>query len=137
MGKAPKKKAAVKPTFRPPQRRGAAKAAGPAVLTEKPPIEQMLNIYDFEAVAQCVMEPTAWAYYSSGGDDEITLRENRRAYQRIYFKPRVLVGVAEIDLTTTICGWPSKLPCYFTATALGKLAHPDGEPGIVRAAHRA
>ena len=43
-------------------------------------------------------------YYSSGGDDEITLRENRRAYQRIYFKPRVLVGVANIDLQTTICG---------------------------------
>ena len=71
---------------------------------QKPPIEAMLNIYDFEAVAQRVMEPTAWAYYSSGGDDEITLRENRRAYQRIYFKPRVLVGVANIDLTTTICG---------------------------------
>jgi L-lactate dehydrogenase (cytochrome) len=97
----------------------------------------MLNIYDFEAVAQRVMEPTAWGYYSSGGDDEITLRENRRAYQRIYFKPRILINVREINLTTQIAGFESEMPCYFTATALGKLAHPDGEPGIVRAAHRA
>ena len=104
---------------------------------QKPPIEAMLNIYDFEAVAQRVMEPTAWAYYSSGGDDEITLRENRRAYQRIYFKPSILMNVREISLATTIAGFESELPCYFTATALGKLAHPDGEPGIVRAAHRA
>jgi len=110
----------------------------PAMSTEwkKPPISQMFNLYDMEAVASKVMTPEGWAYYSSGGDDEITLRENRRAYQRIYFKPRVLVGVANIDLTTTICGWPSKLPFYFTATALGKLANAEAEPGIVKAAHR-
>merc|ERR1719274_58260 len=122
IGKAPKRKAPVK--------------AAATKEWQKPPIDAMLNIYDFEAVAQRVMEPTGWAYYSSGGDDEITLRENRRAYQRIYFKPRVLVGVANIDLTTTICGWPSKLPFYFTATALGKLANAEAEPGIVKAAHR-
>merc|ERR1719171_2133865 len=123
IGKAPKKKA--------PEKKATAKE------WEKPPIEAMLNIYDFEAVAQRVMEPTAWAYYSSGGDDEITLRENRRAYQRIYFKPRILINVREISLATTIAGFGSEMPCYFTATALGKLAHPDAEPGIVRAAHRA
>src|SRR5690606_13043204 len=36
--------------------------------------------------------------YSSGADDEITLRENHAAFQRLWFKPRVLVNVAKIDL---------------------------------------
>jgi L-lactate dehydrogenase (cytochrome) len=120
-----------------PQKKKAPVKAAALKEGDKPPIEAMLNIYDFEAVAQRVMEPTAWGYYSSGGDDEITLRENRRAFQRIYWKPRILVNVRDISLATTIAGFASEMPCYFTATALGKLAHPDGEPGIVRAAHRA
>lgn len=83
------------------------------------------------------MEPQAWGYYSSGGDDEITLRDNHMAFQRITMRPRILVNVREIDMSTTILGAPSALPLYFTATALARLAHNDGELAIVRAAHKA
>jgi len=103
----------------------------------KPPLAAMLNTFDFESVAREVMEPQAWGYYSSGGDDEITLRDNHLAFQRITMRPRILVNVREIDMTTTLLGVPSSLPLYFTATALAKLAHPDGEVGIVRAAKKA
>jgi L-lactate dehydrogenase (cytochrome) len=46
----------------------------------------------------------------------------------------VLVNVKDIDMTTTILGVKSSLPLYFSATALGKLAHDDGELAISRAA---
>jgi L-lactate dehydrogenase (cytochrome) len=36
-----------------------------------PTLEQCFNLADFEAVARRVMKKTAWAYYSSGADDEI------------------------------------------------------------------
>jgi hypothetical protein len=36
-----------------------------------PILEQCYNLMDFEAVAKRVMKKTAWAYYSSGADDEI------------------------------------------------------------------
>ena len=36
-----------------------------------PILAQCYNLMDFEAVAQTVMKKTAWAYYSSGADDEI------------------------------------------------------------------
>jgi L-lactate dehydrogenase (cytochrome) len=36
-----------------------------------PILEQCMNLTDFEAVARRVMKKTAWAYYSSGADDEI------------------------------------------------------------------
>jgi L-lactate dehydrogenase (cytochrome) len=36
-----------------------------------PILEQCFNLMDFEAVARNVMKKTAWAYYSSGADDEI------------------------------------------------------------------
>ena len=36
-----------------------------------PILEQCYNLMDFEAVARHVMKKSAWAYYSSGADDEI------------------------------------------------------------------
>ena len=36
-----------------------------------PPLDQCYNLMDFESVARRVMTKTAWAYYSSGADDEI------------------------------------------------------------------
>ncbi|WP_022667143.1 FMN-dependent alpha-hydroxy acid dehydrogenase [Desulfospira joergensenii] len=101
---------------------------------EKPPIDAMLNTFDFESVAARTMTEEGWGYYSSGGDDEITLRENHTAFQRIWFKPRILVNVKEIDMTTSILGVKSSLPLYFSATALGKLANESGELAISRAA---
>ncbi len=40
-------------------------------IRRKPILEQCYNLMDFEAVARTVMKKTAWAYYSSGADDEI------------------------------------------------------------------
>ena len=40
-------------------------------IKNKPILEQCYNLMDFEAVARQVMKKTAWAYYSSGADDEI------------------------------------------------------------------
>ena len=36
-----------------------------------PTLDQCFNLVDFEAVARQVMKKTAWAYYSSGADDEM------------------------------------------------------------------
>jgi L-lactate dehydrogenase (cytochrome) len=40
-------------------------------IKHKPLLEECFNLMDFEAVARRVMKKTAWAYYSSGADDEI------------------------------------------------------------------
>ena len=40
-------------------------------LMRKPILEQCYNLLDFESVARRIMKKTAWAYYSSGADDEI------------------------------------------------------------------
>merc|ERR1719423_331246 len=118
---------------KPKKKKAVAATAGEVEEVEfvKPPLAAMLNTFDFESVARETMEPQAWGYYSSGGDDEITLRDNHMAFQRITMRPRILVNVREIDMSTNFLGVPSSLPLYFTATALAKLAHPDGEVAIV------
>ncbi|EDN11086.1 cytochrome b2 [Histoplasma capsulatum] len=100
-----------------------------------PPLEQCYNLLDFEAVARRIMKKTAWAYYSSGADDEMTLRENHSAFHKVWFRPRILVDVQNVDISTTMLGSPTSVPFYVTATALGKLGHPEGEVCLTRAAN--
>lgn len=96
---------------------GAAAAVAPAeeVATSgskfvKPSLDRILNVHEFEVVARNVMKAPAWDYYSSGADDEITLRENRLAFHRIWLRPRVMVDVSSVDMSTTILGYPSSFP---------------------------
>ncbi|KAI9295526.1 hypothetical protein K502DRAFT_315692 [Neoconidiobolus thromboides FSU 785] len=105
------------------------------VVKKRPNISTMLNLYDFEVVAKHLMKREAWAYYSSGADDELTLRENITAFQRIYLKPRVMINVKKVTTNTKILSNPSQLPIYITATALGKLGHPKGEVNLTKAAY--
>ncbi|CAI5757141.1 unnamed protein product [Candida verbasci] len=100
----------------------------------KPDLSQIYNLSDFEFVARHTMEKTAWAYYSSGCDDEITLRENHLSFQRVFFRPKVMIDVSKIDLSTSMLGTNVSYPFYITATALGKLGHPDGEKVLTRSA---
>lgn len=101
-----------------------------------PILEQCYNLMDFESVARRVMKKQAWAYYSSGADDEITLRENHSAYHKIWFRPRILEDVENIDLSTTMLGTKVSIPFYVTATALGKLGNPEGEVILTRGARK-
>ncbi|KAK8194183.1 hypothetical protein M8818_007371 [Zalaria obscura] len=101
-----------------------------------PILEQCYNLMDFEAVARRVMKKTAWAYYSSGADDEITMRENHSAFHKIWFRPRILHDVENIDLSTTMLGTKVSMPFYVTATALGKLGNPEGEVILTRGAKK-
>lgn len=54
-------------------------------IARRPPLSEILNLHDFEAIARVVMPEKAWAYYSSAADDEITHRENHMAYHRYVF----------------------------------------------------
>jgi L-lactate dehydrogenase (cytochrome) len=84
-------------------------------VAKRPPLSECLNLHDFEAIARAVMPEKAWAYYSSAADDEITHRENHAAYQRIWFRPRVLRDVTKVDWSTTILGQKSSMPVYIVS----------------------
>lgn len=64
------------------------------------------------------------------------MRENHAAFHKIWFRPRILVDVENIDMSTTMLGTKCSIPFYVTATALGKLGHPEGEVVLTRAAHQ-
>ncbi|KAI5921436.1 FMN-dependent dehydrogenase [Camillea tinctor] len=73
-------------------------------------------------------------YFNEGAMDLVTLRDNEAAYDRYKIKPRILVNVDNVDLSTEIFGVKTSLPVGFSPAAMHKLAHPDGELGTSRAA---
>ncbi|KAI5362203.1 putative FMN-dependent dehydrogenase, cytochrome b5-like heme/steroid binding protein [Septoria linicola] len=99
----------------------------------RPPLSSIINLHDFQKVAERFMTPLAWAYISSGSDNEISLNENAAAYSRVFLRGRILRKIANVDTSTTILGFPSSLPIYTSPVGLGKLVHPDGECAIAQA----
>lgn len=96
-----------------------------------------LNLNEFEAVAREILPRNAYDYYAGGSDDEITLAENRDAFARRSLKYRVLVDVAERDLSTRLLDGILPHPIILAPTALHKMAHPDGEVATARGAEAA
>ncbi|MEX1367302.1 MAG: alpha-hydroxy acid oxidase [Nannocystaceae bacterium] len=93
-----------------------------------------INLFEYEARARAGLAGPAFDYYVSGAHDELTLRDNRAAYERLRLAYRVLVDVSERDLTTTVLGTPIEVPLLVAPTAFHRMAHPDGELATVRAA---
>ena len=69
--------------------------------------------------------------------DEITLRENNAGWERLKLYYRVLAGVGERDMTTTVLGQPISMPIVVAPTAFHKLACEAGEIATARAAKAA
>ncbi|MGE0400427.1 MAG: alpha-hydroxy acid oxidase [Kofleriaceae bacterium] len=93
-----------------------------------------INLAELEALAQSRVTQMAWDYYASGADDERCVRRNREAFAEIALHYRVLVDVAQRDLSTTVLGHRIAMPVCVAPTAFHRLAHEDGELASVRGA---
>ncbi len=94
----------------------------------------LLSILDYEKAAAQAMEPAYHTYYAGGVADYITRDENRAAYNRIRLLPRVFRDVSNLSTQTSVAGQSLDVPFMTAPTAMNKLAHPDGELGIAKAA---
>src|SRR5271166_4261085 len=63
-----------------------------------------INLGELEARARKLLPQMAYDYYGSGANDEITLRENQAAYERLALFPHMLVDVSVRDMGTTVLG---------------------------------
>jgi isopentenyl diphosphate isomerase/L-lactate dehydrogenase-like FMN-dependent dehydrogenase len=93
-----------------------------------------VNVADYERLAAERLPEGPLGYYAGGAGDERTLRENVAAYSRHELRPRVLVDVSDVSTATTVLGTEIAMPVIVAPVALQKMAHPDGECGMARAA---
>jgi 4-hydroxymandelate oxidase len=100
----------------------------------RPLVTEALSVHDYERLAAERVDPNVWCYFEGGAGDEVTLRENRLAYGRWRFRPRVLVDVGEVTTTTQVLGAEVTMPFLVSPVAYQGLLDPDGELATGRAA---
>jgi isopentenyl diphosphate isomerase/L-lactate dehydrogenase-like FMN-dependent dehydrogenase len=96
-----------------------------------------LNVWEYERLAGEVLEAGTHGYYAGGADDELTLRDNVDAFRRLQLRPRMLVDVEAATTRTTVLGEEIELPVLVAPVAFQRVAHPDGEVAMARAARAA
>ncbi len=98
------------------------------------PPELPPTLADCEREALGRMSPEALSYIEGGAADEVTLADNVAAWRRWALRPRMLVGADGIDTGVELLGTRRAHPVVVAPTAFQRLAHPDGEVAIARAA---
>ena len=96
--------------------------------------KEALDVFDFEPVAKKNVPPAHFGYMVTGIDDEVTLRANREGFLKFQLRPRRLVDVSTIDMTTEILGAKYDSPIVIAPTSSNCAFHPDGEVAVGRAA---
>ena len=94
------------------------------------------TLSDLEEAASKRADKSAWAYIQGGAGEEWTVKANREAFHRRTLRPRVLVNVETLDLSTTLLEVKSSAPFYVSPTASQGLVHPDAEAATARAASK-
>jgi 4-hydroxymandelate oxidase len=95
-----------------------------------------VNLDDLERLASEKLPGPIFDFIAGGAEDEVTLRANRAAFEAVHLRPRVLVDVSHVDTSTTVLGHRLPVPVMLAPVAFHKLADPDGEMAVARAAAR-
>jgi 4-hydroxymandelate oxidase len=99
-----------------------------------PDPESLISLADYERAAGEIMDPGAHAYLAGGAADEVTLADNRAAWRRLAIRPRMLVGVGQIDHRVELLGRRRAHPLLIAPTGFQRYAHPEAEIATARAA---
>ena len=96
--------------------------------------KEALDVFDFEPVAKKNLPAAHFGYMATGIDDEVTLRANREGFLKFQLRPRRLVDVATIDMTTELLGTRFDSPIVIAPTGSNRAFHSDGEVAVANAA---
>jgi len=91
---------------------------------------------DFRVIAKRRLPAPVFHYLDGGADDEVSLLRNTQAFNDYELLPSQLHDVSRIDLRSTLFGEPVDWPVMISPTGASRLFHADGEPAVVRAAHK-
>ena len=100
-------------------------------------LKRAASVADLRRLAKRRLPGGVFDYIDGAAEDERTLAANERAFADMTFRPRVLRGIKAIDVTSTILGRPVSYPLVLAPTGFTRIADPQGELAVARAAARA
>lgn len=92
------------------------------------------NIADLRAIARRRLPKGIFEFVDRGAEDEVSLRNNRAAFDRIRLRPRVLVDVSRRNQEITLFGHRQKMPIAIAPTGAAGILWHEGEIALARAA---
>jgi isopentenyl diphosphate isomerase/L-lactate dehydrogenase-like FMN-dependent dehydrogenase len=95
---------------------------------------RVVNIEDLRRLARRRLPRVVFDYLDGGAEDEITLRQNRAAFEMTTLRPRQAVAIKNCDTSTRVLGHTLSFPALPAPVGYSRLMHPGGE---VAAAHAA
>ena len=95
------------------------------------------SVADLRRIAKRRLPGGVFDYIDGGAEDERTLAANEAAFAAVSFRPRVLRGIGEIDVSSSLLGRPLDYPLVLAPTGFTRIADPEGELAVARAAGRA
>ena len=95
---------------------------------------EAINVLEFEAAARKALPPAHFGYMATGVDSDVTLKANREGFSHYQLRPRRLVDVSRIDLSTEIFGVKWESPIVISPVGSQKAFHPEGEIAVAKAA---
>ena len=99
-----------------------------------PALDDLVNVFDFEPVCKARVLKSSYDFVAGGVDNEWSLRHNREAFDKLMFRPRMLVDTSGLDLSTTLFGTRIDFPILIAPTAGHGQLTPEGELATARAA---
>src|SRR5499427_9181313 len=100
-------------------------------------LSKALNIEDLRELARRRVPRIVFNYIDGGAEGEWTLRENRRAFDAVTFRPRQAVAMTACDLRTRVLGAELSMPILLAPVGYLRVMHPGGEVAAARAASNA
>ena len=98
-------------------------------------LDELLNLFDFEKKAEELMTKMVWEFVASGAADEITLKWNREAFDKIKIQTHVLNDVSKIDTKMSLLGQQLSYPILIAPSSNHKIMHPEREVATARGAN--
>ncbi|WP_241119186.1 alpha-hydroxy-acid oxidizing protein, partial [Achromobacter xylosoxidans] len=100
-------------------------------------LDDCYSIERLRLAARVRLPRPVFDFFDGGAEDEITLRENAGAFQRLRLAPRVLRDVSRVDATAMLVGAPAALPCAIAPTGAVGFGWRGGDVALARAAAQA
>jgi isopentenyl diphosphate isomerase/L-lactate dehydrogenase-like FMN-dependent dehydrogenase len=100
-------------------------------------VHRAVNIDDLRKLAQRRVPRAVFDYIEGGADGEVTLRENRRVWEDVFFRPRNAVASPKCDTRVSVLGSDLALPMILAPLGSSRMFHPSGELAAAKAAGEA
>ena len=99
------------------------------------PIYSVANVFDMAKLAKEKLDPLAWDYIDEGSEDEISLRDNRKRFERVIIRPHFLQNdVSKIDVSTKLFGKELAHPIFLCPTGGKNCVFPSGDHEVAQGA---